>query len=661
MVDFCLPVTERENAMSDTVDRREFLKIGVLAGAAVVAGTNDSSARGFPGDNRIVRYAIHPSIGIARVGNSEDEFFLAPELPGEVPRPEGGFKDATGAVKRQGVRFRIYGFNARGRAVREITANEADISWTVHVANGKAGWYDFFRAMDIAEAEAVGPRNPSFQGASRDDLRVDAGIHSISGRSQSGVFLDGGTFLGESLRLGELRTDDAGRVIVLGGQGRALNPDGNPLTAYANNCGWIDDISDGPVRATVTINGATLSAAPAWVVVAPPNYAPSLSASITSYYDVLEQVMQELGFIRPDPRVLSFTAHILPIFARFGDLQWVNKQIMQLFGFTSKRDLNSPEFLSRLSDRRLSNLPFREVWFQAFRDPDGDRRRPLQIPQFYGDGADFIPRNPNQWMAVTQLQYERLRRWALGDFRDDFNPRARAVELLEDLPVRRQPATLDKAALDPVVGGPFHPGTEITWNLRTASLYSGAFRLKAAAAGVTTPQDYGPELTPEVALSADGPLSLSGPGDVTRWLAVPWHGDTANCRYGYNVVVDPYLPTFWPTRVPNNVLTIDDYKRVVDPLLPTWERQAAFQQRVDWMRDVNQLNYLATINNMIEDWPKLGFVTELPGPGNNIAPEVIKVETERELPDEVSPEPVHPSAWVDLPFIPGNSREDCKG
>ena len=45
-------------------------------------------------------YKIHPAIGIARVGNSPDEFFIGPERIGEDPNPPGGFKDAQCRVKR---------------------------------------------------------------------------------------------------------------------------------------------------------------------------------------------------------------------------------------------------------------------------------------------------------------------------------------------------------------------------------------------------------------------------------------------------------------------------------------------------------------------------------------------------------------------------------
>jgi hypothetical protein len=38
-------------------------------------------------------------------------------------------------------------------------------------------------------------------------------------------------------------------------------------------------------------------------------------------------------------------------------------------------------------------------------------------------------------------------------------------------------------------------------------------------------------------------------------MAVPWQTDTASCRSGYDLSYDPYVPAFWPARVPNEVLT----------------------------------------------------------------------------------------------------------
>ncbi|MDZ4717716.1 MAG: LodA/GoxA family CTQ-dependent oxidase, partial [Roseiflexaceae bacterium] len=101
-------------------------------------------------DRMVVRAAIHPGIGIARVGNSPDEFFVGPELPYPTGAPDGGYKDPAGALKRQAARFRIYGYDAAGEIVGELTADDASISWSVHLANKKAAWYNFEVALDIA-------------------------------------------------------------------------------------------------------------------------------------------------------------------------------------------------------------------------------------------------------------------------------------------------------------------------------------------------------------------------------------------------------------------------------------------------------------------------------------------------------------------------------
>lgn len=67
--------------------------------------------------SNIAHCKIFPSIGIARLGDSEKEFFLVPEAPGIAPEPEGGFKDKDRRIKRQGARFRLYGFDEAGNVL----------------------------------------------------------------------------------------------------------------------------------------------------------------------------------------------------------------------------------------------------------------------------------------------------------------------------------------------------------------------------------------------------------------------------------------------------------------------------------------------------------------------------------------------------------------
>jgi hypothetical protein len=164
-------------------------------------------------DTKIVRAAIHPAIGIARIGDSATDFFIGPEVVLPAAEQPGHYRDGAGALKRQAARFRLYGFNARGEVVRELTPDSADIKWTVHLANRKAQWYQFQAALDIPEAVAmsVPRRNADF--ADRAALAIDPGRRSISGTSTSGGSehrFDSGMFKGTPVTLGEIRTDAAG-------------------------------------------------------------------------------------------------------------------------------------------------------------------------------------------------------------------------------------------------------------------------------------------------------------------------------------------------------------------------------------------------------------------------------------------------------------------
>lgn len=125
-------------------------------------------------------FRVHPSIGFARVGTS-DEYNLAPETMAALPLPDGGqqatrnhgtvgglplrpdgvttitsrdVRDGRGRLKRQAARFKIFAYDEDAvdhypaSAGEEITIGShvdgkqvADIVWTVHVANKKANSY----------------------------------------------------------------------------------------------------------------------------------------------------------------------------------------------------------------------------------------------------------------------------------------------------------------------------------------------------------------------------------------------------------------------------------------------------------------------------------------------------------------------------------------
>jgi hypothetical protein len=579
----------------------------------------------------IVSVAIHPGIGIARIGNSE-EYFFGPEVLSPPPAPPGFYKDESGALKRQAAKFRVFGYNKAGKVVRELTAEDAEITWTVHVANKKAAWYNFETAMDIDEATPCDRRNAAFKGDKRQDLVIDPGPRSIKGINEKGTQyqFDNGKFLSKKVYLGELQTDEAGNLIFLGGRGVSDTPyPNNTAYTFANNDGWHDDASDGPVFAKVKLHGSneTIEADPAWVVVGPPNYAPEM-ISVQTMWDVMYDAYQK-SWIKPIKKP-SFTKHIYPILSQFCDTQWVNYGFHVQFGWGGPNDFKQPHFLDKLS-RLTKNDVFAEVRIQVFnifRDPSATQLNVNAWPQMYGDAVTIPVSGPRGLMAVTKTQYGVLKQWAAGNFEADWNPDAPPPPArIEDVKLEDRPQTLDKAALHYCLGGPFHPGCEMTWCMRHRTMYYAPYRIRPRAANQPEP-DYGHQLTPEVAVSEYGPLYANGPGDITRWMAVPWQTDTASCRSGYDAQYDPFYPTFWPARVPNHVLAKKEYEMVMDESLPEEERITAFNTRATWYRWLEG-GSISQVNQMITDFGKLGIVERQEGPkGDGLFPPLMFVESQ---------------------------------
>ena len=573
---------------------------------------------GMPTKNAIVRYAIYPAIGIARVGNSP-EHFIGPEVPGEVPKPSGGFKDKSGRVKRQSARFRIYGLNKAGEAVKEITANDAEITWRVHPVNSKAGWYQFINAMDLGQfAKPAAERNKTIQGEDRTKLIIDPGPRTITGKKTSGKAyqFDSGEFMGKKVPLGELRTDPEGRLLVLGGFGHSASYNNSVATTFANNDTWHDDISDGPVRATVVIGGKKHEAEPAMVAVTPPNFGQGLYGVVTLYDVAYDLFCQDPKWKMKAPEHPSFWRDIYPVFERMVGNQWVNLGVNFLFGQNSPSDLTSEESLSKLSDPSDANKAFRNSLFNWFRDPANatSKQEPIKVPPFYGDAFGDYENLGMDDLAVTTTQYGWLKQWADGNFDPDPALKHQPAKL-EDYPIAEQPHALDRANLESCLGGPFHPGIELTWPIRVSSMWKEPFRLNILPEGATPKRDYGPILTPDVAMSPGGIVDASGPGTLTQWMGVPWQTDEASCLSGYDIGTYLPLPSFWAARVPNQVLSQQAYERLMDKSSPVAQRMKHFYYRLDWLRYFNP-NYQKRINENVANWNKLGIITERQGPGD---------------------------------------------
>ncbi|MFJ4347530.1 LodA/GoxA family CTQ-dependent oxidase [Pseudomonas sp. NPDC089401] len=589
--------------------------------------------------SRIVRAAIHPAIGIARLGNSPHGLFIGPETTGPTAIDAQSMRDASGAIKRQAARFRVYGYDTDGKVVAELNAENAALEWNVHLANRKAEWYSFVLALDVPAARdlQVPLRNPGVIGAQRQRLAIDPGARSIGGFEQQGeqYRFDSGQFLGEAVSLGELRTDEAGRLLVLGGFGRSNSPEGKPIfdkynpSTFANAPGWHDDTSDGPVTAKVRLGERDIPVEGAWVVCAQPNYAPN-TLSWRTMHDLLFDTYVQYGWLEA-PAQVSFTQHVLPVLQRMSGLQWVNKGFAAMFGSGGPFDFNDLTFLGKLATAPQAGNDvygqLRRTVYNAFRSSDNPVYEQRTWPWIYGDTFGEDTTSPSDMLSPSSVRSRLMNQWMNGTFIDDWDRKLPRHLPLGKVALAEQPAMLDKAALDHCVADAFHPGIEMSWPMRHLSLYSAPWRIRHAEAGTSEP-DYGPTLSQAVVLSAEGPLNAQRPGGISRWMALPWQVDAAGCRSGYDHQYDPYLPTFWPARVPNQVLTEEDYQIAIDPAQPREARLAAFHRREHWDRNLSGSEFADKAQSMADHYGDIGIVGDRPGvSGDPDLPSVMQVET----------------------------------
>ncbi|AKI99600.1 hypothetical protein ATI61_109208 [Archangium gephyra] len=493
-------------------------------------------------------FRIHPAVGIARVGNSPAEFFIGPEQPGVAPNadPATGrflsFKDAQGRVKRQAARFRIFEYEGccgRLYPKREInlsTAHILAIRWTVHLANRKAAFFEF-DGQDGANGKWAKLRNADVTTDRERKLVIDPGPRTISGARQNPLRFDNPNREIPIKFLGELRTDESGNLLVLGGHGESntVSPPGSfksRIMDYVNNDTWFDDMADGPVSAVVVVrheNGATeeIPADPAWCLVGPPDFAPGV-ANIVRLSDTMWDVAVRKLPLSPDNGTF-LQGRLAELKAQKEDWNEATKSFKS-YKPSFKRDIlpllerallarqvHNPEstksyhasFLGWEQElgtvKSQEGQELREAVFAKMRDPSGTKIDPKQMPKALGD--DHLTEKPTRFMSLTHVQYALLRQWKEGKFREDWDGKPEAPPA----PGVFTPEGLDFAALDNSVGGPFFPGIDVSWLIRHENVYAEPFRIKAGGRVF-------PDLLP------------MGPGFFSQQMALPWQADFYDCQ-----------------------------------------------------------------------------------------------------------------------------------
>ncbi|MFK7946053.1 MAG: CTQ-dependent lysine 6-oxidase LodA [Saprospiraceae bacterium] len=541
----------------------------------------------------MITYEIHPKIGVARVGNSPTDFYLAPESVGGLPiacektgeplmtedgtyKFEKKYKDELGRIKKQAARFQIFKRAGLTTSLVKLTDDDIEkISWTVHIANKKAVWYTFselqgdleFGESNSYKNQGIGVNNPDVkEPEKRKKLIIDPGPRTIDQPHNSvpisrdnipsdykfGSFPNkdsGGTII---KTLGELRMDKDGNLITLPGFGNVTGD--ADITTFRGAAGYWDDIADGYVLATIHFkDGSSINVEPSWLLVGSPKFAPEL-VNITTLHDTMYNTA--VRKMNSDPHIFSgketgdafpkydgytplngfnpdyevdYTTQIKPIIDRMAGYRWV-ADIPYLASMTNP-NFDMGDCSEEIKEKRMN-------YFRYFRVP--------VLPEDYDEWMHKVSHGPNQLFST--FDGNPLLPLNSGDNSVANDNHIYKFETLsptqfffmnqwaEGKFVRNKNLSkfyiqqLDEASVGNCTGAPFSPGIETTWIVRNAPIYSKAFTLKLAHF------ENGYE-----ALSAyylENGLSISAdeaegqgcePGDLTKRMAIPWQSDFADC------------------------------------------------------------------------------------------------------------------------------------
>lgn len=576
------------------------------------------------------------------------------------------------------------------------TRTVTDIVWTVHLANKKAncfvltesgrqgiasytdGYLPPMRNVSTDHADAPQPPLSRRIGLMNDPKRVfrltiDPGPRVISASDTQAVRFDKPTmaqyvdghgaivalpdypksFPADSFAqmdapsgpidtLGELLVDAKGRLLVLGGYGKAagwrIDGQAPALDDDVNNDQWFDDTGDGPVSAHLEFDdGSRATVAGAWVTATDPAFAPQILNVVSLWDDVYDTWVRHLnlspalydetkGGFQPDYKP-TFDDQIRPIFSSAALQQWVvnlNQRAMSAHAALAT--------ISAADDPATTPLAGIKAIFRSPYDPAQQDNITL-MPAHLGDAGE-------SFLTLRKTQYFFLERWNAGKGNYLAGPGL----------VPGPGEMLDKATFVNCLGGRFSPGIDLTFVMREAAIYQlpwtgpGPFRLRAKPLVYANAHTAGvPLLTAGYVprhVEADG----LEPGDLGKFMALPWHTDYNSCAThppSPNPAGNRTLFWSWPAQRPVAVYTGDDVLwgsndapdalPTDDSLLePTWnEGWQLGPQRWSVRGEGTASPYAENWGryqlrkDMLVNWSRIGIVmqaTQVPAPAGKQAP-----------------------------------------
>lgn len=616
-------------------------------------------------------------------------------------------RDRAGAMKRQAARFRVFKYPKHGKEAYPTGEGEeiqigsvvdgktvTDIVWIVHLANKKANSYVLNDDLGMAlyespNAASLVVRNaaegPDPNNAARlKKLVIDPGPRAIHGKSARPVHFDKATLasyrgagaeiktlasypksfpddsfanlytpVGKIETLGEIRTDEHGRLLVLAAYGKACGwcqPDGAPFPLTGgiiapgvygdvNADGWFDDTGDGPVSAALVFDdGSVQDVHGAWVVCTDPSYAPQTLNVVSLWDDIFDTWVQKLDL---QPAVFRhrfqktyapfFEEQLYPIFRAVSLQRWNTN--LPPRAIAAHDAVGAIKATDHPGDTILTGLAF-------IREPNK--------PEQSGLGAPFMPLSMGDsgkaFLTVTLTQYFFLSQWNQDRFRKDLAPKLGPGEYL------------DKAVLVNCLGGRFSPGIEMTFIVRDPEIFQadwqesggGPFRLRARKLDYDHAQYSQPFLTVGYVPLHPGPSGITSaplePGDTSKFMAVPWHTDYNACAT-HNQAPNPEnsstLYWSWPAQRP---VAVHAAKDVRDGTLGP--QRYSIRGAGTFTTDLGEAGRYQQLIDMVLNWQDIGFVIQgsaIEGEERYSPDQYFEVESRLDQP-EITPWPMNSTA-----------------
>lgn len=458
----------------------------------------------------------------------------------------------------------------------------------------------------------------------------------------------------------------------------ALNPS-DLNTDFADNSNWYDDICDGRItakikhRSTGEMHELADANSAAWVASAPPDYAPQIQP-ISTMFDLIcgaanDSYSPELSLVFPmmyrlyRMQWVNLGDFLAPSFKEMMDKLAAEKK----FKYIYSRGDNDAE--------RAEGDAIRKEIFDRFRNPiynydnepiipskdmtnitnRGSGKEELKLPYYPGDGIDY-PGSPAQWFAIPPMLYDELRKWKNGEFDtpdyfhfeniDEMGAfyRERFMDAAND--ESKKPLLMTRAVLETLYGGGFHPGVELTWPMRHDMMYAenemtykwvsedrgysyGLYGLREVRLNTATPEeqkeifynDFGFQMdSHDIAESMkEGKnhwLWKATPGDLTKWMGIPWQSDAGSCQAVFVEKQYP-IPSWWAANLPVQVLPQDAYEKLLDPEILLETKHSIYGARLAWLHTTDtgfigyhaEGGYLNGLINMVYKWKDIGVVT----------------------------------------------------